>query len=171
MSRFFTIVTFLISLSAFSQSLQIKSDDVQIEFLTVAQKTSGTIGNLEATINFSPTNLKESNIAGSVDVNTLTTGNKMRNNHLKSDDFFDAENFPTITFVSSSINKEKDGYVMTGLLTIEDVTHAESIFFTFSDKTFVGVMTISMANYDLGMFSKKKRDKSNVTIRFTIPTQ
>jgi polyisoprenoid-binding protein YceI len=158
-------------MNAFGQSLTVKSDEVRVEFLTVAQKTSGTVSGFEATINFNSDSPASSSISGTVDVSTLETGNNKRDNHLKSDDFFDAENHPKMSFESTSIEKTDEGYVMTGKLTIEDQTHEETITFTFSDNIFRGEMTISMANYDLGMFSKKKGDKSNATIKFTIPVK
>lgn len=49
--------------------------------------------------------------------------NKMRDNHLKSDDFFNAEKYPKTTFKSVSWKKVDDkNYVLEGDLTIRDVT-------------------------------------------------
>jgi polyisoprenoid-binding protein YceI len=53
-----------------------------------------------------------------VEVNSLSTNQADRDRHLKSDDFFNAEQFPLITFRSVSF----DGEVLTGDLTIRDVT-------------------------------------------------
>ncbi len=59
----------------------------------------------------------------SAKVNSITTGNPDRDNHLKSDDFFNAEKFPEIKFKSTSIKKiSKEQYEMKGDLTIRDVT-------------------------------------------------
>jgi polyisoprenoid-binding protein YceI len=56
-------------------------------------------------------------------VNSITTGNKDRDNHLKSDDFFNAEKYPELKFKSNSISKISDEvYKMKGNLTIRDVT-------------------------------------------------
>jgi len=56
-------------------------------------------------------------------VASISTNNEMRDNHLKSDDFFNAEKYPTITFASSGIKMiDKNKYVLTGKLTIRDVT-------------------------------------------------
>lgn len=49
---------------------------------------------------------------------SINTKNKDRDAHLKSDDFFNAEKFPEMTFVSKSFNGEK----LVGDLTIRDVT-------------------------------------------------
>lgn len=58
-----------------------------------------------------------------VDVNSINTDNANRDGHLKSDDFFNAEKFPNMTFVSTSFKKKSgSAYELTGDLTIRDVT-------------------------------------------------
>jgi polyisoprenoid-binding protein YceI len=57
------------------------------------------------------------------DIDSITTNNEDRDNHLKSDDFFNAEEYPKLTFQSTSIEKTgEDTYSVTGNLTIRDVT-------------------------------------------------
>ena len=58
-----------------------------------------------------------------VDVNSINTDNTSRDGHLKSDDFFNAEKYPNMTFVSTSFKKKSgSAYELTGDLTIRDVT-------------------------------------------------
>jgi polyisoprenoid-binding protein YceI len=58
-----------------------------------------------------------------VDVNSINTDNTSRDGHLKSDDFFNAEKFPNMTFVSTSFKKKSGAmYELVGNLTIRDVT-------------------------------------------------
>jgi len=58
-----------------------------------------------------------------VDVNSVNTDNDMRDKHLKSDDFFNAEKYPSMTFASTSFKKMKGNiYSLEGNLTIRDVT-------------------------------------------------
>lgn len=59
---------------------------------------------------------------GSVKVDSIDTRNADRDGHLKSADFFDAEQYPDITFVSESITDSK----VTGNLTIKGETHQET---------------------------------------------
>lgn len=54
----------------------------------------------------------------SIDVDSISTKNKDRDNHLKSDDFFNAEKYPNITFKSKSFDGEK----LIGDITIRDIT-------------------------------------------------
>lgn len=58
----------------------------------------------------------------SADVNSISTGNDQRDGHLKSPDFFDAANHPTLDFVSTKVEKSNDGYKVHGNLTLRGVT-------------------------------------------------
>lgn len=65
----------------------------------------------------------DSKIELEIETKSVDTKNKDRDNHLRSADFFDAENFPKIKFVSKSIEKvDDDEYKLTGDLTIKDIT-------------------------------------------------
>ncbi|MFP7656208.1 YceI family protein [Chryseobacterium proteolyticum] len=67
---------------------------------------------------------------------SVNTGVEMRDKHLKSADFFDAEKFPTMTFESGSITKDKNNtYILKGKLTIKDVTKEISIPVTYGGVT------------------------------------
>ncbi|GEO11667.1 YceI family protein [Segetibacter aerophilus] len=58
-----------------------------------------------------------------IDVNSINTDNDMRDKHLKSDDFFNAEQYPNMTFKSTSFKKVSGNkYALTGNLTIRNVT-------------------------------------------------
>jgi len=59
----------------------------------------------------------------SVDVASINTENQKRDDHLRSDDFFNAEKFPKMTFKSTSMKKTGNNkYVLEGDLTIRDKT-------------------------------------------------
>jgi polyisoprenoid-binding protein YceI len=58
----------------------------------------------------------------SLDVNSLDTNQEQRDGHVKSAEFFDAEQYPKITFKSTSFTKDGDDYTLVGDLTIKDVT-------------------------------------------------
>ncbi|MFN8354073.1 MAG: YceI family protein [Spirosomataceae bacterium] len=61
-------------------------------------------------------------------VASIETGNEMRDNHLKSEDFFAAEQFPTLTFVSTSVvKKDEENYIVNGDLTIRGITKPISL--------------------------------------------
>jgi polyisoprenoid-binding protein YceI len=64
-----------------------------------------------------------SRFEGEIDVASVDTGNADRDAHLRTSDFFDAPNHPTIAFKSTRIEPKSEGeYVVTGDLTIRGVT-------------------------------------------------
>jgi polyisoprenoid-binding protein YceI len=70
----------------------------------------------------------DAKISFEADIDSITTNNAQRDGHLKSDDFFAADKFPKLTFVSTGIVKESDeDYKLTGDLTIRDVTKSVTL--------------------------------------------
>ena len=68
--------------------------------------------------------LDEATINFTVQIASINTNVEMRDNHLKSADFFDVETYPTMTFESTKIlaTGKPDLYLLHGKLTIKDVT-------------------------------------------------
>jgi polyisoprenoid-binding protein YceI len=68
-----------------------------------------------------------STIEASIDVNSIVTGDAQRDAHLKSADFFDAAQFPIMTFRSSKVQPNGDGgYNVTGDLTLHGQTRQQT---------------------------------------------
>jgi polyisoprenoid-binding protein YceI len=62
------------------------------------------------------------------EIASIDTNNKDRDAHLKSDDFFNAEDFPTMKFESTSFkNTSEDNYELKGNLTIREVIKVVSL--------------------------------------------
>lgn len=57
-----------------------------------------------------------------ISVPSIDTRNEQRDAHLRSPDFFDAEQFPAIRFVSTTAERTRDGWTLAGDLTIKGVT-------------------------------------------------
>lgn len=68
--------------------------------------------------------IESANIKFTIDVASVNTNIEMRDNHLRSADFFEVEKYPTMTFESSKIlaTGRPDYYLLHGKLTIKDVT-------------------------------------------------
>jgi polyisoprenoid-binding protein YceI len=83
----------------------------------------GEFGKVGGTLTFDPSNPAASTVTAEIDVNSINTRDADRDKHLKSADFFDAANYPTIKFQSSNIVADgPQGYNVTGGLTIRGVT-------------------------------------------------
>ena len=83
---------------------------------------SGKFKTYDAEITTEDDDFTKSEILFSADINSIDTNNTDRDNHLKSADFFDAENHPKLTFKSSSLTKSGDEYQLTGELTLHGIT-------------------------------------------------
>lgn len=64
----------------------------------------------------------QSKVEASVDIASITTGDDSRDGHLKSADFFDLEKNPTMTLVSTGIEKDGSDYVLHTDLMINGIT-------------------------------------------------
>jgi polyisoprenoid-binding protein YceI len=74
------------------------------------------------TLDFDPAHPEAGTVRVSLDAASIDTGQEMRDNHLRSDDFLKADAFPTIDFVSTRIEPDGDDWQIHGDLTIRGVT-------------------------------------------------
>ncbi len=113
------------------------SADFAVRHMMVSTVRGG-FKNVTGSINFDPNNIADASVEATINVSEMTsTGVTDRDNHLKSPDFLDAENFPTITFKSKSVKPTGDNTaIITGDLTIRDVTREVEL-----DTEFLGQVT------------------------------
>jgi polyisoprenoid-binding protein YceI len=89
----------------------------------LVSKVSGAFNEFDGTIVADLGNLDASSVEFTIQTASIDTKNEKRDGHLRSADFFDAENYPEITFKSSKITKiDGDSYAVVGALTIRGVT-------------------------------------------------
>lgn len=83
----------------------------------------GTLGTITGELEFDPANPAAAKVEATIDAKGLNSGVPDRDNHLRSADFLDVENYPTITFKSTrvEVTGENTGKVH-GDLTIRGVT-------------------------------------------------
>lgn len=82
----------------------------------------GHFGNIGGTITLDQSAITKSTVNVTIDVSTVDTGVAGRDSDLKSDHFFDVAQFPTATFVSTSVAKNSGGLTVNGNLTLHGVT-------------------------------------------------
>ena len=89
----------------------------------VLSKVRGFFPKPAGKVVFDDANPSNSKVDATIDVNGITTGVEERDTHLKSEDFFDAAKYPTITFVSKTVTKASaTAYSVSGDLTMHGVT-------------------------------------------------
>jgi polyisoprenoid-binding protein YceI len=71
-------------------------------------------------------------VTAEIAVDSLDSGNEQRDAHLKAADFFDAEKYPTATFVSTGVVSSGDDYVLAGDFTLKGVTKPIELKLEFS---------------------------------------
>ena len=91
----------------------------------------GQFKSYRGTLRLDPKDFTRSKFEGEIDVASVDTGNNDRDNHLRTNDFFDAPNHPKITFKSTRIERLATGgdgeYAVHGDLTIRGVTKPVSL--------------------------------------------
>jgi polyisoprenoid-binding protein YceI len=98
----------------------------------VISEVEGSFKSFSGIMETAKPDFTDAKINFSVDVASISTDNEMRDKHLKSDDFFNAEKFPKMTFTSVSFKKiSNNKYVLSGDLTIRDITKKVSFDVTY----------------------------------------
>ena len=82
----------------------------------------GSFEGVSGTITLDEANLANSSVSVEIDASTINTRDQKRDAHLRSGDFFNVEQFPTITFVSTRVEPQGDRLKVTGDLTMHGVT-------------------------------------------------
>ena len=97
-------------------------------------KVRGTLAITDGTITVGD-DLESTSVTAQLDAASVSTGDENRDNHLRSADFWDAENKPTWTFTSTRITGDGDDYVVAGDLTINGVTKPVELETEFVEAT------------------------------------
>ncbi|KUO59788.1 hypothetical protein APF79_08685 [bacterium BRH_c32] len=89
----------------------------------VITDVEGNFKDFDATVTTTGEDFSTAKIDFTAKTASVYTENEKRDNHLRSDDFFNAEKYPTLTFKSKSLKKVSDNkYKLTGDLTMREVT-------------------------------------------------
>ena len=97
----------------------------------VAAKVRGSFKAFSGAITMGDTPAASS-VAVSIDAASIDTGTEDRDNHLRSGDFLDVENHPTIEFASSAVREVNGGYEVDGELTIRGTTRPVTLEMQYS---------------------------------------
>ena len=85
-------------------------------------RVRGHFGNIGGTIVLNESDITKSTVNVTIDVSTMDTGVAPRDGDLKGSNFFDVAQFPTATFVSTSIAKNGSALTVSGNLILHGVT-------------------------------------------------
>ena len=127
-----TETTFNPALADISGDYTIDAAHTRIGFVArhaMVTKVRGAFKDFEGTAHIDTANPAASSVSLTIKTASIDTGVADRDGHLASPDFFDVENFPEMTFVSTGVVRDGDSWQVTGDLTIKDVTKSVTVEF------------------------------------------
>lgn len=96
-------------------------------------KVRGSFGEFEGAAQLDFDNPGASSATVTIQVASIDTANGQRDDHLRTNDFFDAPTFPTITFTSTGVQvTDEDTFDVVGDLSIKGVTRPVTVTFTYT---------------------------------------
>ena len=128
----------------------------------VIAEVEGYFKDFDATMTATKDDFTDAKIEATLQTASISTNNERRDNHLRSDDFLNAEKFPAITFKSTSVEKTgEDTYKITGDLTIRDVTKQVVL-----DTKYNGQVTDPMGNVKCGFRATTTIDRFDYGVKW-----
>ncbi len=123
-------------------------------------KVKGKFENFDATF-ITAENPLDSTVTATAEVASINTNEANRDGHLRTGDFFDAETFPTINFVSTGVRAVAGDFLVDGDLTIKGVTKPVTFDFEFG-----GFGTDPYGNYKAGATAKTEVTRADFGLSY-----
>ena len=170
MNKFFVAFALVVSSLAFSAEWTIDTEhssaDFSVSHLIVTTAT-GTLGPVTGKVELNDADFSKTQVSAAIDVKGLSTRNQKRDEHILSNEFFDADKYPSISFTGTKFEKlGKDKVKISGNLTIKDVTKSVTVLGNLSPvvdnpltkgkmRAFTGTTTLSRSQFNVGTVSPK----------------
>ncbi|WP_299537121.1 YceI family protein [Ulvibacterium sp.] len=138
----------------------------EISFTFVSKDVDGSISGFSSSSSIDLDNIATSKFNGSVRVETIKTGNFLRDWSLKGKKYFDADTHPNIRFESTSIETTDTGFNVMGQLTIKGKSKPIRIDFVQTGNQLKGTTTLFSS--DFGINIKKGREDNEVIVNFLL---
>ncbi|MCU1357959.1 MAG: YceI family protein [Acidimicrobiales bacterium] len=129
----------------------------------MVSKVRGNFETFQGTINIAENPL-ESSVQVEVDLNSINTRDVQRDGHLRSADFFEVDKNPKMTFASTGVSADGNGYKLTGDLTIKGVTKSVDL-----DLEFNGVHGDPWGGTRAGFSAETEISRKDFGVDFEIP--
>lgn len=176
---FILLISFSLQISAQDYVPADEGSKVQFTIKNFGFNTNGIFNGLAGKIFFNPAFPASATFSVSISTATIDTDNDSRDNDLREKLYFDVENFPEITLVSTKIdktNKTDDGYYFfTGDLAIKGVSKPISFPFkaekVLNDYLFTGEFSINRLDFGVGEKSTVLGQKVIVNLKVLAKTK
>ena len=162
------LVLYFILQNIYAQhTTDISSADITFTF--IAKDVDGSISGLKSSSNIDLAHIENSKFVGSVTVETLKTGNFIRDWSLKGNKYFDADSHPRLSFESTEIVKMDDGsYSVNGNLTIKGIEKPITFRIERKDNRLLGTTTLFTSDFDIHIKNQREDNKVIVTLNFIL---
>jgi polyisoprenoid-binding protein YceI len=151
---------------------------LEFTFLQAGAKDTGRFPRFTVTLDCAGADPAGGRLEVTVDVAALDTGDKERDDTLRSDDLFAVAKFPQAHFLATRIVKTAGGYEAQGALTIRGVTRETAVPFTFREAVeggaavgyLAGRTVVRRLDFGVGQGDWKATDQAGneVTVSFSL---
>jgi polyisoprenoid-binding protein YceI len=149
---------------------KIDASHSEIEFKVkhlMITNVNGFFTDYDATVEASSDDFSDATITFEAKVDSINTKNEQRDGHLKSDDFFNAAEFPVIKFESTGIvKKDNEHYKLSGNLTIRDNTKPVEL-----DVEYAGITVDPYGQTKAGFELSGKISRKEFGLKWTATTE
>jgi polyisoprenoid-binding protein YceI len=157
-------------------TLDAAKSSLQFTFLQAGAQNSGRFPRFAVALDFPGADPAGGRLDVTVEVAALDTGDKDRDDTLKSDDLFAVKKFPQAHFSATQIARTAAGFEAAGNLTIRGVTRPATVPFTFRDAAggaiglMAGKTVVRRLDYGVGQGEWKATDQAGdeVTVSFSL---
>jgi polyisoprenoid-binding protein YceI len=173
----FIVAVLLAPLTSFATSYNIDPAHSTIGFKVkhlMITNVKGLFEKFKGTVNIDEKDITKSKVDVSIEMTSVNTNIAKRDDHLRSPDFFDVVRFPSMTFVSTKVEKTgSDALKVTGNLTIKGVTRqvilnvegpTSEIKSPFGDMRRGASATVTLNRSDFGVSWSKKLDGGGLVV-------
>jgi polyisoprenoid-binding protein YceI len=131
----------------------------------MVSKVRGTFGTFAGSLTIAE-DLLQSSVSATIDAASINTRDENRDNHLRTNDFFDIENHPEWTFVSTGIREGGKGFLVDGDLTIRGTTKAVTL-----DLEILGVNKDPWGNTKAAFEASTKINRKDFGVEWNAPLE
>ena len=152
------------------QRSQIVDYEITFKIVNAGMGVEGSLEGLQASVFFDPKNPEECFIDATANVNTIKTGIRIRDNHLKRSDYFDAEKHPGIRLLLKELKpaEKSDFFLATFDLSIKDITKSFTFPLYYSiEESLLKLSTtfkINRLDFDIGKKSRILSEEVEVVL-------
>ena len=158
--------------TVFGQNIDKVNSKINFEVSNMVVNTvEGSFSGMTGEINFSSTKLAKASLNVCIDAATVNTENEKRDAHLKNEDFFHVDMYPTICFNSTEITKSGSDYLVKGKLNMHGVEKMIEIPFTYVSGEFSGNLTLNRLDYKIGEGTNTAMVGDEITIQIVCKTE